>query len=429
MATRQRDGHSTSMTANQPAGRHNAWGAQLTCRPMEHRSALSHSSAAQSVLAGVVCGVVGFTSSFAVVLQGLRAVGASPRQAASGLLVLCLTMGLGCIIFSWQTRMPITMAWSTPGAALLAAATAPRGGFATAVGAFVLVGLLLALTGLVKPLGDLVARIPTALAQAMLAGVLLVLCIKPFLSLVKHPAAIAPIILVWLVLVALGSRWAVPGALAAALVVMATTGAFSQLTAAAATPVVELVAPRFDLTAIVALGLPLFLVTMTSQNIPGMAVLNSFGYRPDLRVPLAYTGVATTVGAVGGGHAINLSAIAAALAAGPEAGPDPSRRWIAGVTCGITYMLFGPLSGLVAAMAAAAPPGTIETVAGVALIATFAGAASGALSAGPNRDAAAVTVLVSASGLSIAGIGAAFWGLVAGGLYLLATARLRHRRG
>lgn len=374
-----------------------------------------------AVLAGIVCALVGFTSSFAVVLSGLRAVGATPDQAASGLLALCLTMGLGCVVFSWRLRMPITMAWSTPGAALLAAAAAPHGGFPTAVGTFVVVGVLLALCGLIRPLGDLVARIPTALAQAMLAGVLLTLCVAPFRALAHSPAAIAPVVLTWLAFVAARSRWAVPAALVAAAGVMVVTGTFSHVPAGSARPVVDLVAPTFSLPAIVALGLPLFLVTMTSQNIPGMAVLGSFGYRPDFRGPLTYAGAATSLGALAGGHAINLAAISAALAAGPEAHPDPRKRWVAGVSCGLTYLAFGPLAGLVAAVAEAAPDGIVETVAGLALIGTFAGAASAALGSAAHRDAAAITVLVSASGLAVCGIGAAFWGLVAGGLYLIAT--------
>ena len=144
------------------------------------------------VIAGVITAVVGFTSSFAVVLTGLSSVGASPGEAASGLLVLSLTMGIGTIAFSWRTRLPVTMAWSTPGAALLAGATVPDGGYADAVGAFAVAGLLLALTGVVRPLGDWVARIPTSLANAMLAGVLLGLCVQPFLALTDSPAAIAP---------------------------------------------------------------------------------------------------------------------------------------------------------------------------------------------------------------------------------------------
>ncbi|WP_461004774.1 benzoate/H(+) symporter BenE family transporter [Terrabacter terrigena] len=384
-------------------------------------------STAHAVLAGVVCGLVGFTSSFAVVLTGLQAVGASPEQAASGLLVLCVTMGLGCVLFSWRLRMPVTMAWSTPGAALLAAGTVPAGGFATAVGAFLLCGVLIALCGLVRPLERLVEAIPTGLASAMLAGVLLTLCVAPFRAVVTSPAAIAPVMATWLVLVAFARRWAVIGALVAAIVVMAVQGVFGRLDLATAVPAVVPVAPAFNATALLAIGLPLFVVTMTSQNIPGMAVLASFGYRPGMRAPLLYTGGATAVGAVGGAHAINLAAISAALAAGPEAHADRSRRWIAGVACGVTYMAFGPLAGLVTAAARSAPDGLIGTIAGLALLGTFAASAAAALADAGSREAGAVTLVVAASGLTVGGIGAAFWGLVAG-VVVLAALRIERRR-
>lgn len=371
------------------------------------------------MLAGVVCGFVGFTSSFAVVLTGVRAVGASADQAASALLVLCLAMGLGTVVFSWRTRIPITMAWSTPGAALLATAAVPHGGFAAAVGAFMVCGVLLAVCGFIRPLGELVARIPPTLANGMLAGVLLTLCAAPFLAVVDEPAAIIPVMLVWLALMAVARRWAVPGALVAALAVMAADGVFASVTVDGATPVLVWVTPTFHAGALIAIAVPLFIVTMTSQNIPGIAVLASFGYRPDMRAPLAYAGTASAVGAVGGGHAVNLAAISAALAAGPEAHPDPDRRWIAGVSCGFTYLAFGPLSALITELASAAPAGLVETIAGLALLGTLAGAAAAALADTEHREAAALTIVVAASGMTIGGIGAAFWGLVAGAAYLL----------
>ncbi|QIX28529.1 benzoate/H(+) symporter BenE family transporter [Nocardioides sp. JQ2195] len=380
-------------------------------------------------MAGVICGFVGFTSSFAVVLTGVRAVGASADQAASALLVLCLTMGLGTVLFSWRLRVPITMAWSTPGAALLATAAVPHGGFAAAVGAFVVCGVLLASCGFIRPLGVLVSRIPPTLANGMLAGVLLTLCAAPFLAVVDEPAAITPVMVTWLALMALARRWAVPGALVAAIVVMAVNGVFASTSADAATPVLTVVTPTFDAGAQVAIAVPLFIVTMTSQNIPGIAVLASFGYRPDMRAPLAYAGTASAVGAVGGGHAINLAAISAALAAGPEAHPDPDRRWIAGVSCGFTYLAFGPLSALVTDLATAAPDGLVETIAGLALLGTLAGAASAALGDNEHREAGALTIVVAASGMTIAGIGAAFWGLVAGAAYLLVMHSVARRRG
>lgn len=369
------------------------------------------------IIAGVVTAIVGFTSSFAVVVTGLRAVGADTAQAGSGLMVLCIATGLGCVFFSWRTRMPVTLAWSTPGAALLASASIPAGGFPAAVGAFVVAGVLLALAGLVRPLGRLVEAIPTPLANAMLAGVLLSLCVAPFTALAAAPGAIAPVLVVWLLLMAFARRWAVPGAFLAAVVVMTISGVFDELTVDRLVPRFEMVTPAWDATTLVAIGLPLFVVTMTSQNIPGIAVLASFGYRPSTRGPLLYTGVATAAGALGGGHAVNLAAISAALSAGPEAHPNPSRRWVAGVAAGVTYLGLGPAATAVGAVAEAAPEGLIESIAGVALIATFAGAASAALGDPAHREAAALTLVVAASGMAIAGIGSAFWALVAGGLW------------
>lgn len=373
----------------------------------------------QAVVAGVVTSVVGFTSSFAVVLTGLDAVGASASEAASGLLVLSVTMGLGSLLLSWRTRAPVTMAWSTPGAALLAGATLPDGGYADAVGAFVVAGLLYLLTGLVRPLGEWVARIPMPLANAMLAGVLLVLCVEPFLALADEPAAIAPVLLTWLVLLRLARRWAVPGAFAAALVVVLVSGSLADVPGGDLVPSLTWTTPTIDLAVALAIGVPLYLVTMTSQNIPGVAVLGSFGYRAPLRPALLYAGGATAITAPLGGFSINLAAISAALAAGPSAGHDPERRWVAGVSAGAAYVVIGPLAALVTTVSAAAPAGVIAAVAGLALLGTFGSAAASALSDESYREAAAVTFVVAASGFTVLGVGAAFWALLAGGVLLV----------
>lgn len=373
----------------------------------------------------MVTAVVGFTSSFAVVLTGLTAVGATPVEAASGLFVLSLTMGLGCVLFSLRTRTPVTLAWSTPGAALLAGAVAPDGGYATAVGAFVVAGLLYVLTGLFSPLARLVRAIPLALANAMLAGVLLVLCVAPFRALVDEPAAVGPVLLTWLVLMRVARRWAVPGAFATAVVVIVVTGSLSAVEAADVVPHLTWTTPGFDAATVLAIGVPLYLVTMTSQNIPGAAVLASFGYDAPLRPALFYSGAATAATAGLGGYSINLAAISAALAAGPTAHPDPDRRWVAGVSTGATYLALGPLAAAVAAVAVAAPAGLVAAVAGVALLGTFGSAAASALGDEDHREAAALTFVVAASGVAVAGVGAAFWSLLAGGAYLLVMHRRR----
>ncbi|QNK52260.1 benzoate/H(+) symporter BenE family transporter [Dermacoccus sp. PAMC28757] len=381
----------------------------------------------QAVTAGLVCAVVGFTSSFAVVLAGLRAVGATQAQAASGLLVLCLTMGLGCIVFSLRTRMPVTMAWSTPGAALLATTGATAGGFAGAVGAFAVCGVLLALCGAVPWLEKLVERIPAALASAMLAGILLTICAKPFVDLPRAPWQIGCVLLAWLVTTAFARRWAVLAALAAALIVMGVDGAFSRTGVTTLAPHLEFVTPHLDATAMVAIALPLFLVTMTSQNLPGVAVLASFGYRLGLRKPLLYTGAAGVAGSVACAHAINLAAISAALASGPEAHPDRDRRWIAGVACGVVYVALAPASAAVVAVALVAPQGLLAAVAAVALFGTFAAAAGSALEPVATREAAAVTLVVAGSGVTLGGVGSAFWSVIVGLLVLGVGAVARRR--
>lgn len=366
--------------------------------------------------AGIVTALVGYTSAFAVVLAGLRAVGATPGQAASGLLAVTVTMGAASALLSWRYRMPIISAWSTPGAALLATTGAVAGGWPAAVGAFVVCGVLFVLTGLWPALARWVQRIPTPIAQAMLAGVLLPLCIAPVASLAKHPWAVAPVLVVWLALLALRPRWAVPLAFLAALVVIAVALVRDDAVPAVAelVPHVEWTTPSITLQALTGVVLPLYIVTMASQNIPGAAVLASYGYSVPWRPSLAVTGVGSVLGAPFGGHAINLAAISAALAAGPDAGPDTARRWIAGVSSGAANLVLGVLSTGLTAVVLAAPEGVIQAVAGVALVGAFAAACAGAMADESARVPAAVTFIVAASGTTVAGVGSAFWALVVG---------------
>lgn len=365
---------------------------------------------------GVVTALVGYTSSFAVVLAGLRAMGASPGQAASGLLAVTVTMGAASALLSWRFRMPIISAWSTPGAALLATTGAVAGGWPAAVGAFIVCGVLFVLTGLWPALARWVQRIPTPIAQAMLAGVLLPLCIAPVVSLAKHPWAVAPVLLVWLVLLKLRPRWAVPLAFVAALVVIAVALVNDDAVPAVAelVPHVEWTSPSITLQALTGVVLPLYIVTMASQNIPGAAVLATYGYSVPWRPSLAVTGVGSVLGAPFGGHAINLAAISAALAAGPDAGADTSRRWIAGVSSGAANLVLGVLSTGLTAVVLAAPEGVIQAVAGVALVGAVAAACAGAMADEADRVPAAVTFIVAASGTTVAGVGSAFWALVVG---------------
>jgi len=371
---------------------------------------------AKPVTAGIVTVLVGFTSAFAVVLQGLTGVGASPSQAASGLLAVTVTMGLASIVLAVLTRMPITVAWSTPGAALLAATGPVEGGWPAAVGAFLVTGVLIVLTGLIGPLGRLLAAIPRSIAQAMLAGVLLPLCLGPVTGAVLNPWAVLPIVLVWLLALRLLARWAVPLAFAAAVVVIAIHLLVTRapVDPASFAPVVELTMPTWTVGALLGIALPLWLVTMASQNVTGVAVLRTFGYEAPWRASMLVTGVGTILGAPAGGHAINLAAISAALSASPEAGEDTSRRWIASVSGGIGAVILGIASSAFVAVVLLAPAGVVPAVAGLALVGTLASSIAQAIEVPEERVPAAATFLVAASGIAVAGVSAAFWALVVG---------------
>ncbi|ASK64722.1 benzoate transporter [Brachybacterium avium] len=381
------------------------------------------------VSAGIISGLVAFTSSFVVVLAGLHGVGASADQAASGLLAVSLTMGSASILLSTWTRLPITIAWSTPGAALLATTGTVEGGWPAAVGAFLLVGVLIVLTGLVRPLGRLMARIPASIAQAMLAGILLQLCLGPVLGVAANPLAVGPVILVWALAQRFAPRWASPLAFAAAAVVIAVAmaGAGTSLSSVPLLPVLELTTPRLGLGAVLGIALPLYLVTMASQNVPGVAVMKGLGYEVPWRRTMVVTGLGTLAGAPAGGHGINLAAITAALAAGPEAGPDQDRRWIASFTSGVVLVLLGLGAAACAHLIALAPEGVVPAVAGLALIGTFVVSLRAALAEPSEQLPAGVTVLIAASGIAVGGISAAFWALLAG-LALRALLRPRRRR-
>ena len=379
-------------------------------------TAVAPVSLARPLVAGMVTALVGFTSTFAVVLTGLRTVGATPAQAASGLLAISLVVGVGCIILAWRYRIPITIAWSTPGVALLAATGAVEGGWPAVVGGFLVSAALILCTALFPPLGALIARIPPSIAQAMLAGVLLPLCVAPFVGLVDDPWGVAPVLIVWLVASRLVPRWAVPLAFLAAIVVVAIELTRTGVDADAATllPRLEFTAPTLTVGSVVGIALPLFVVTMASQNVPGVAVMRSLGYTIPWRPAMLVTGLGSALAATAGGHAVNLGAISAAIAAGPDAHPDPRRRWVAGVSAGGMYLVLGGLSAAFAAIVLLAPPGVIPAVAGVALFAAFGSAVQQAIDDPGERLPAVVTFLVAASGIAIAGVSAAFWALAAG---------------
>lgn len=373
----------------------------------------------QPIVAGIVAAITGFSSSFAIVLAGLAAVGATDSQAASGLLVTCVTMGTLAIVLSVVFKVPIKFAWSTPGAALLVATAGITGRFAEAVAAFIVAALLIVLVGLWPALGRLIARIPRPISNAMLAGILFPLCLAPVQAAVQIPLLAIPVIVVWLVLSRLAPRWAVPAAIVLAGILLAVTVDPGWLGGANLLPHLEFVAPEFDPLVVVSIALPLFIVTMAGQNIPGATILTSFGYRAPVRAALVGSGALSALGALFGGITINLAALTQALTAGPEASPDRTKRWIAPVASGVTYIVLGLFAGFATAFVIASPPLLIQAVAGLALLGALIGAVTSAMEVASDRVPAIATFLVTASGITVIGIGSAFWGLIVGGIAML----------
>lgn len=369
-----------------------------------------------AVATGFLVALVGYASSVAVVIQGLAGVGADTAQIASGLAALGVSMGLAAILLaSWQ-RKPISIAWTTPGMALLAATGPVAGGFPAAVGAFLTVAVLVMVTGLWTPLGRWIAAIPKPLANAMLAGILLKLCLAPFAAMAQAPGLGLLVLVTWAVVGRFARLYAVPAAVAVALAAMALNppvagGALTGF----ALPSLSLVTPVFTWEALVGVALPLFVVTMASQNIPGLTVLATFGYTPRVPPVFLVTGALSALTAPFGAPTINLAAITAALCAGPDADPQPERRWQAAVVGGIGYILLAGLAAVTATLVLRSPPILIEAVAGLALIGAFGGALLGAVQVEEERVPALMTLLVTASGLSFWGVGSAFWGLLFGG--------------
>lgn len=368
---------------------------------------------------GLLVALVGYASSVAVVIQGLAGVGADTGQITSGLVALGFSMGLAAILLATRQRKPISIAWTTPGMALLAATGPVAGGFPAAVGAFLTVAGLILVTGLWGPLGRWIAAIPKPLANAMLAGLLLKLCLAPFTAMIQAPGLGLAVLATWAVVGRINRLYAVPAAVVVALAAMAVGTALHPPGADALPvqlwPSLTLVGPVFTWEALVGIALPLFVVTMASQNIPGLAVLAAFGYAPRVPPVFLVTGAFSALSAPFGAPTVNLAAITAAMCAGPDADPRPERRWQAAVVGGVGYIALTALAAVTATLVMRSPPILIEAVAGLALIGAFGGALLGAVQVEEERIPALVTLLVTASGLSFGGVGSAFWGLVFGG--------------
>ncbi len=369
--------------------------------------------------AGFVAVLVGFTSSVAIVFQAAQAFGATPELITSWMWALGLGMGLCSAIPSLILKKPVMVAWSTPGAAVLATAGL-AGGFsmAQAVGAFMACAVLIILSGATGLFERLMNRIPMAIASALLAGVLARFGLQAFAAAQTALPLVALMLLVYLLGRRTLPRYAVPLTLLAAVAYVAANGQFNAGALVLQWAVPVFTAPEFTFSAFVSLALPLFIVTMASQNLPGVAAIRAAGYDMPISKIITMTGVATLVLAPFGGFALNLSAITAAICMGEEAHADKGKRYTAAVACGLIYIAIGLVGAAVTGLLLAFPKELVLAIAGLALLGTIGGGLHAALKDDAHREAALITFLVTLSGVVIAGIGSAFWGVVAGAIAL-----------
>ncbi|MGI9507964.1 MAG: benzoate/H(+) symporter BenE family transporter [Geminicoccaceae bacterium] len=366
---------------------------------------------ASIVISALVAVLVGFGGSVAIILAAAKAVGATPDQTSSWVAALCLSMMATTAILSIYHRLPIVTAWSTPGAALIATSSGIN--METAVGAFFLAGGLILVTALFRPLSMLIERIPGSIASAMLAGVLFSFVIAVFGHVQHSPALVLPILLTFAILRPYSPAWAVILVLAAGIALAYALGLTEPLGDIRVSSFVW-VSPTFDVAALVGIGLPLYLVTMASQNLPGFAVLRAAGYTAPTQSILAVTGLASLLTAGLTAHTSNLAAITASICTGAEAHPDKDKRWLCGPVYALGYGILAVFGASLVTVFASFPETLIVTIAGVALIGPFINALQAGLEDENQRFAATTTFLVTASGVDAFGIGSAFWGLVAG---------------
>lgn len=372
-----------------------------------------------AVVAGFITVLVGFASSAVIVFQAAQAVGATQAQIASWMWALGLGMGVTCIGLSLRYRMPVVTAWSTPGAAMLVVG-AGSVSYGDAIGAFVLAAALGMIAGFSGVFAKVMQRVPMALAAGMLAGVLLRFGLDVFVSMGTQLGMALAMFFTWLAGRRLFPRYAVIATLLVGVGVAASQGLLhtGEVHLELAVPVFTV--PTLSWPAVFGIALPLFMVTMASQNIPGVAVIRASGYDTPVSPVIGWIGVVNTVLAPFGAYGLNLAAITAAICMGREAHEDPARRYTAAVAAGAFYIVVGLFGATVAAVFAAFPRELVACVAGIALFGTIANSLAMALREEGDREAALVTFLVTASGMSLAGIGSAFWGLVAGAICLLA---------
>ena len=382
-----------------------------------------------SFTAGFVAVLVGFTSSIAIVFQAAQAFGATPAMLASWLWAIGIGMGLATALPSLWLRKPVMVAWSTPGAAVLASAGLVGGySMGDAVGAFMMSAALIVLVGATGWFERVMNRIPVALASALLAGVLARFGLSGFAAAQSALPLVVLMLLTYLLGKRFAPRYAVPATLLFAVLFVAGQNGFAQVDIPLGLTVPVFVAPIFSFSAFVSLALPLFVVTMASQNLPGVAAIRASGFGDeraqggDAGLPISkiitLTGLTTLVLAPFGAFSLNLSAITAAICMGPEAHPDRARRYTAAVSCGVLYIALGLFGATIMAVLTAFPKELVAAIAGLALMGTIGSALAAALHKESDREAAMVTFLITLSGVVIGGVGSAFWGVVAGAVAL-----------
>ncbi len=376
------------------------------------------------VMAGLVSVIVNYGGTFILVFQAAKVAGLGPQLTASWVWSVSIGVGLTGLLLSWRYRAPVITAWSTPAAAFLvtALATTP---WAEAVGAFVVSAAGFVVLGLSGRFERVIRRVPPGVAAGLLAGILLQFGIKAFAGLDVDPLLAGALILAYVVLRRVSARYAVVGILLAGLGLLLVQGRLDLhgLELRLATPVFTM--PVFTVNALLGVALPLFLITLTGQYMPGMLVLRNDGFRTPADPIVTATGLGSLLMAPFGSHAFNIAAITAAICTGPEAHEDPSRRWIAGVAAGVFYILVGVFGVTLAAVFLALPATFITTLAGLALLGTLGGSLATAVADARTREAALIAFLAAAANITVFGIGGAFWGLVIGLLaHLLLNGRL-----
>jgi benzoate membrane transport protein len=360
----------------------------------------------------LVAALVGYGSTIALVLSAAAALGATPEQTSSWVFAVCIAKAAGSAGLSFFARVPVVLAWSTPGAALIAATSGIS--MAQGVAAFVAAGLMVAATGLIRPLGAFVARIPDAIAGAMLAGVLLPFCLKAAPAAKALPQIVLPMIAIFVLVRLRNPVLAVLAALALGLLLAFGLGHAPAPALAFPLPRPVFIAPEWRWDVIFGLALPLYLVTMASQNLPGFATMRAAGYTPPVRAALVGTGVLSAISGFFGAHPVSMAAITAAICMGEDSHPDRAQRWKVGLAYGLIWLCLGLLSPAILALLIVLPPDLMLALVALALLGPLLGALAGAFTPAQTRFSATVTLTVTASGVLIFGIGAAFWGLTAG---------------